>query len=1009
MATITSHLLTIIVIGSIVAFMIYSLMSSSSRIVSTAPTILTSMGIFGTFLGIAIGLLNFDPADIRGSVPNLFGGIQMAFWSSVSGILAGLLVRFKNLLMPIPGTEGGKGGRATIDDLLRAMRGVEKSLSDEDQSPLISGLRNMNRDTSARLDEMKKAMSGLHAAVSAGEREAALLNKLDAVARSSAAAAEAMGAAAAGRDAALLGKLDALAKGSAAAAEALGAAAAGRDAALLGKLDSLAKGSVAAADALGAAVAGRDAALMNKLDALAKGSIAAAEAMGAAVTGRDAAMLGKLDTLAAGTAAAADMISAAAAARDTALLGRLDALAKNSAAAAEALGAAAAGRDQGLMSKLDAMARNTAVAAEALQRETLTGLDSLAKSSAVQFDDLVKRLGAGQADLMGRLQGGFLDELQKLRQDSAARLGDLNRTMENVYGALMARDDTAAMLDKMDAMHRDSNAKLDDLRKTMTGVAGLLSTDKETALLGKIDQLARGSSAGMEAALRDSKAGLDALAKLTGDQFDEMSKRFGAGQAELMNRMQAAFLDELQKLRQDSNAKLSDLNRTMENVYAALMSGEDTAATLDKLDSLRQASEAMGGDLGRAIGQLHGALVGGEGSLLSQLGRAGRETAEQLGGVTRAIEDMRKAMGGDFARAVGDLHHALVGSDSNSLASQLLRGGRETAEQMQGVARAIGDLRNALGGDTSAMLDKMEALRTGSEALGENLGRAVGQLQGALVGGDAGSLAGQLARASKEAAEQMQGVSKSIGDLRQALVGPEGAAAALVDQIRQGQSDANKTLGAIKSAVDENTKRQVDYSPRALMGVLEEMVRQFNTQFSGQFWDKFGNFNQGIGKVLEWMETYRKQMSEMIDQQSRAAQNMDTAARRFDDVASKAEIFIDVSKNISGLLTGLDTQRVQLESHLKRFAHIVDVTSADLEDIEHKIVRSNEEMNNHIRQISRHIEEQVIRLDHALDEELTKAMNTFGQQLAALSEKFVDDYTPLTERLRDVVNIARGV
>jgi hypothetical protein len=31
-----------------------------------------------------------------------------------------------------------------------------------------------------------------------------------------------------------------------------------------------------------------------------------------------------------------------------------------------------------------------------------------------------------------------------------------------------------------------------------------------------------------------------------------------------------------------------------------------------------------------------------------------------------------------------------------------------------------------------------------------------------------------------------------------------------------------------------------------------------------------------------------------------------------------------------------------------------------------------------------------------------------GQQLASLSEKFVRDYTPLTDRLREIVNISKG-
>ena len=39
----------------------------------------TTLGIFGTFVGIFIGLLGFDVNDITSSVPQLLGGLKTAF------------------------------------------------------------------------------------------------------------------------------------------------------------------------------------------------------------------------------------------------------------------------------------------------------------------------------------------------------------------------------------------------------------------------------------------------------------------------------------------------------------------------------------------------------------------------------------------------------------------------------------------------------------------------------------------------------------------------------------------------------------------------------------------------------------------------------------------------------------------------------------------------------------------------------------------------------------------
>lgn len=52
------------------------------------------------------------------------------------------------------------------------------------------------------------------------------------------------------------------------------------------------------------------------------------------------------------------------------------------------------------------------------------------------------------------------------------------------------------------------------------------------------------------------------------------------------------------------------------------------------------------------------------------------------------------------------------------------------------------------------------------------------------------------------------------------------------------------------------------------------------------------------------------------------------------------------------------------------------------------------------------LKEQTELLDKALQAELIKAIGTMGSNLASLSAKFVQDYAPLTEKLRDVVRLA---
>jgi hypothetical protein len=55
------------------------------------------------------------------------------------------------------------------------------------------------------------------------------------------------------------------------------------------------------------------------------------------------------------------------------------------------------------------------------------------------------------------------------------------------------------------------------------------------------------------------------------------------------------------------------------------------------------------------------------------------------------------------------------------------------------------------------------------------------------------------------------------------------------------------------------------------------------------------------------------------------------------------------------------------------------------------------------------IKDNIHSLDSALEEELEKSLNSLGKSLASLSNKFVEDYQPLTDRLRDVVRIAEEI
>ncbi len=65
--------------------------SINHYIFDSIPSIFTTTGVLGTFLGIAIALLDFNVNAISESIPPLLSGLTAAFWTSIVGIILSIL------------------------------------------------------------------------------------------------------------------------------------------------------------------------------------------------------------------------------------------------------------------------------------------------------------------------------------------------------------------------------------------------------------------------------------------------------------------------------------------------------------------------------------------------------------------------------------------------------------------------------------------------------------------------------------------------------------------------------------------------------------------------------------------------------------------------------------------------------------------------------------------------------------------------------------------------------
>ncbi len=106
--------------------------------VNAIASIVTIIGVLGTFGGIAWGLLNFDAQNIEASVPELLEGLKFAFLTSIVGILLSILLKW--LALNKRRKQAGETDTgATVDDLVETLQAIyeaQKSEGDETRETL---------------------------------------------------------------------------------------------------------------------------------------------------------------------------------------------------------------------------------------------------------------------------------------------------------------------------------------------------------------------------------------------------------------------------------------------------------------------------------------------------------------------------------------------------------------------------------------------------------------------------------------------------------------------------------------------------------------------------------------------------------------------------------------------------------------------------------------------------------------------------------------------------------
>ncbi len=292
---------------------------------------------------------------------------------------------------------------------------------------------------------------------------------------------------------------------------------------------------------------------------------------------------------------------------------------------------------------------------------------------------------------------------------------------------------------------------------------------------------------------------------------------------------------------------------------------------------------------------------------------------------------------------------------------------------------------------------------------------------------------------------------ESILSLQKGLVGNEEGT--LLSQMKLLRQDSNDQLHQLRASFDNFAKHMVENNQKAIIEALKQVITDFNKNLTEQFGENFKHLNKGVENLVTWQQQYKEELDLIKTTQLQAATDMKTATDAFTNMVNKSEKFASIADHLKILLEAMDKQKDILFTQEKALSQLLlemkDVTpqfaskmstmlsdiSLGLKQIQSETVEivknfgaqaqsSNAEMKNLLTEVinktqqqlseglqenSKIIKEGVLTLDKGLQKELNDALTSLGKQLASLSEKFVDDYLPLTDRLREVVQLASSI
>lgn len=274
----------------------------------------------------------------------------------------------------------------------------------------------------------------------------------------------------------------------------------------------------------------------------------------------------------------------------------------------------------------------------------------------------------------------------------------------------------------------------------------------------------------------------------------------------------------------------------------------------------------------------------------------------------------------------------------------------------------------------------------------------------------------------------------------------------LISQFKLIRQEIIDTRREVSDSFKNFAEKIAESNTDALVKALGKVIGDFNTLLNELVSESFKELSVAMIKLTEWQEKYKTHVDKTQNEIDVLLDRMQQTVSILGDASTRINKIDESLENIDSSLGGISVSAEDISEHVETLKlqneilreaiisikkigeeakDVVPLISEQINNLTNKlettvsnvsekfelnsiivtdfVKKSTKDIQNAADSYSKQIQSSIENIDKGLEEKLSKALNSLAGSLASLSARFVEDYKPLTERLREIVRLPEKI